>query len=325
MAHSGLTASFGQELLDGGRTPDQGLVTQYVEMVGQDPEQRFDLGDPVESLDPEGDLDQHLGQLVGFLADGPAAVGGLAPGGPVEAGVDPDPGRALLTGQAVGGLEAHVSEEHVHLEALLDRLALQQRGLEGVPVGGDELGEDVVQHGGAEATVLPCPPPPRRPGRPRGRSAGSSPTPIREEHGRRPRPPSTPSPPPSAPGPPGSSWTSTPPPTVGWWWATTPPSTAPPTVPAPSPSSPIPSCPGLDNAYWWAPGADVSPGLEPDRYPSGAGPRRTTGSASPSSRRYWRNSPGWCSTSTSSRPPRWWPRTRRPWPACSDGSAGSTT
>ncbi len=23
----------------------------------------------------------------------------------------------------------------------------------------------------------------------------------------------------------------------------------------------------MDNAYWWAPGADVSPGLEPDRYP----------------------------------------------------------
>ncbi|MGH9079102.1 MAG: glycerophosphodiester phosphodiesterase family protein, partial [Acidimicrobiales bacterium] len=23
----------------------------------------------------------------------------------------------------------------------------------------------------------------------------------------------------------------------------------------------------LDNAYWWTPGADVSPGLEPDRYP----------------------------------------------------------
>ena len=23
----------------------------------------------------------------------------------------------------------------------------------------------------------------------------------------------------------------------------------------------------LDNAYWWAPGADVSPGLDPDRYP----------------------------------------------------------
>ncbi len=24
---------------------------------------------------------------------------------------------------------------------------------------------------------------------------------------------------------------------------------------------------GLDNSYWWAPGADVSPGLEPERYP----------------------------------------------------------
>src|SRR5580693_2164689 len=23
----------------------------------------------------------------------------------------------------------------------------------------------------------------------------------------------------------------------------------------------------LDNAYWWAPGADVTPGLEPDQYP----------------------------------------------------------
>ncbi len=30
---------------------------------------------------------------------------------------------------------------------------------------------------------------------------------------------------------------------------------------------------GLDNAYWWAPGADVSPGLEPDQYPfRGRGP-----------------------------------------------------
>jgi glycerophosphoryl diester phosphodiesterase len=29
----------------------------------------------------------------------------------------------------------------------------------------------------------------------------------------------------------------------------------------------------LDNAFWWAPGADVSPGLEPDRYPfRGRGP-----------------------------------------------------
>ena len=132
---------------------------------GSTAEQGADVGHPVEALDPEGDLHQHLGQLVGLVADGPAPVGGLAPGRPVEAGVDPDPGRALLAGEAVGGLEAHVAQEDVDLEPLLDGLALQQRGLEGVPVGGDELGEDVVQHGGAEATVLPCPPrpEPRRP------------------------------------------------------------------------------------------------------------------------------------------------------------------
>ena len=112
-------------------------------------------GHAVEALDPEGDLHQDLGRLVGVVADGPAPVGGLAPGRPVEAGVDPDPGRPLLAGQAVGRLEAHVAEEDVDLEPLLDGLALQERGLEGVPVGGDELGEDVVQHGGAEATVLP--------------------------------------------------------------------------------------------------------------------------------------------------------------------------
>ena len=113
------------------------------------------VGHAVEALDPEGDLDQHLGRLVGVVPDGPAPVGGLAPGRPVEAGVDADPRRALLAGEAVGRLEAHVAQEDVHLEPLLDGLTLQERGLEGVPVGGDEVGEDVVQHGGAEATVLP--------------------------------------------------------------------------------------------------------------------------------------------------------------------------
>jgi hypothetical protein len=41
-----------------------------------------------------------------------------------------------------------------------------------VPVGADELGEDVVQHAGAEATVLPCPPFPIRAGCRHGWTAG---------------------------------------------------------------------------------------------------------------------------------------------------------
>ena len=39
------------------------------------------------------------------------------------------------------------------MKPLLDRLTLQEGRLEGVPVRGDELGEYMVQHGGAEATV----------------------------------------------------------------------------------------------------------------------------------------------------------------------------
>ncbi len=199
-------------------------------------EERGDLGHTVQALDPEGDLDQDLGELVGLVADGPTPIGGLAPRRPVEAGVDPDARRTLLAREAVGGLEAHVPEEDVHLKPLLDRLALEQGRLEGVPVGGDELGEDVVQHGGAEATVLPCPSPRVRRCRRRGSSGGSSPTPTRVEPGRRRHRRCSPSGRPSGPAPPASSWTSTPPPTVGWWCATTPRWTAPPRVPAGSPS-----------------------------------------------------------------------------------------
>ena len=139
--------------------PRDQWLAEDVQVLGQGGEQRRGAGHAVEALDPEGDLDQDLGRLVGVVADGPAPVGRLAPRRPVQAGVDPDPCRPLLAREAVGGLEAHVAEEHVDLEPLLDRLALEERGLERVPVGGDELGEDVVQHGGSEATVLRDPPP----------------------------------------------------------------------------------------------------------------------------------------------------------------------
>ena len=98
------------------------------------------------ALDAQGHLDHDLGQLVGRLADGPAAVGGLAPGGPVDRDVGPHPGRLLLAGQAVGGLPGDVAQEHVDLEALLDGLALEQRPVERGADGADDVDEEMVEH-----------------------------------------------------------------------------------------------------------------------------------------------------------------------------------
>ena len=218
-------------------------------------------------MDPEGDLDQHLRHLIRLFADGAAPVGRLAPGGPVEAGVDPDAGRALLPGQAVGGLEAHVAQEDVHLEALLDGLALQEGPFEGAPVRADELGEDVVQHAGAEATVLPvsADPEPRR--LPRGWTGGSSPTPTRAAPGRPLHRPSSPS-----RGALDAGATAIELDVhatrdghlVVCHDATVDRTTNSAGVIAQMTWGELRT---LDNAYWWAPGADVSPGLDPDCYP----------------------------------------------------------
>ena len=98
------------------------------------------------ALDAQGDLDDDLGHLVGGLTDRPAAIRGLAPGRPVDRDVGPHAGRLLLAGQAVGGLPGHVAQEDVDLEALLDGLALEQRTVEGVADGADDVDEQVVEH-----------------------------------------------------------------------------------------------------------------------------------------------------------------------------------
>ena len=141
------------DLLHRGSPPGQGLTSHGVELVGEDPEEALERRRRPEALDPEGDLHEHLGELLGLLPDRPAPVGGLAPGGPVQAEVDPDPGRPLFAREAVGGLEAHVAQEDVDLEPLLHGLALQQGPFEGFPERGDEVDEQVVEHVGAEATV----------------------------------------------------------------------------------------------------------------------------------------------------------------------------
>ncbi len=72
-----------------------------------------------------------------------------------------------------------------------------------------------------------------------------------------------------------SSSMSTPPPTAGWWSATTRRSTGPPTASGAIAELTYDEVARLDNAYWWAPGADVSPGLDRRRLPlPGPGPDR---------------------------------------------------
>src|SRR3546814_5500754 len=78
----------------------------------------------------------------------------LGPGRPVEGDVRLHPGRQALAGQAVGGLPGRVAEQHVDLEALLERLALEERLLEGVAQGADGICEDVIEH--VRPNLVPC-------------------------------------------------------------------------------------------------------------------------------------------------------------------------
>ena len=57
-----------------------------------------------------------------------------------------DPRRLALTRQAVAGLPREVAEQDVDLEVLLERLALEEGGLERVAQRADRIGEHVVEH-----------------------------------------------------------------------------------------------------------------------------------------------------------------------------------
>ena len=64
-----------------------------------------------------------------------------------------DPRRLALAGQAVAGLPAEVAEQHVDLEVLVERLPLEERGLERVAQRADGIGEHVVEHPAATLLV----------------------------------------------------------------------------------------------------------------------------------------------------------------------------
>ena len=130
------------DLLKGGGGAYQRVVGQQVVHLGQGPQHLLGAGGGGQALNAQGHLDHDLGQLVGRFADGPAAVGGLAPGGPVDRDVGPDPGGLLLAGERVGGLPGDVAEEDEGVEQ-----RRQQNRRRGEQDCGDRYGESLSCRG----------------------------------------------------------------------------------------------------------------------------------------------------------------------------------
>src|SRR5205823_5420857 len=80
--------------------------------------------------------------------DRPRAIGGLAPGRPVERDVDPHAGQQALAGEAVRRLPRQVAEQHVDVQVLLDGVPLEQGVFQGLAHGADGDEEEVVEHDG---------------------------------------------------------------------------------------------------------------------------------------------------------------------------------
>src|SRR3546814_782318 len=140
--------------LHGGRRALEPLGADGGAVLRQATEDELHVGHRRQALHAHDDLDLDAGGVVGGLADVPRPVSRLGPGRPVEGDVRLHPGRQALAGQAVGGLPGRVAEQHVDLEALLERLALEERLLEGVAQGADGICEDVIEH--VRPNLVPC-------------------------------------------------------------------------------------------------------------------------------------------------------------------------
>ena len=153
------------------------------------------------------------------------------------------------------------------MKPLFDGLTLQQRGLEGMSVRADELGEHVVEHGGAEATVLLMPTssdPPKR-------SAWVDRRVIAYAHqgGAWEAPSSTLHAIEAAVGAGATGIELDVHATADGQLVVCHDATVDRTTNGSGLIADLPfdALRTLDNAFWWAPGADVTPGLEPDGYP----------------------------------------------------------
>ena len=134
------------ELLDHRPGLLEALRAELGPVTGQRGEHQRGVRRSREALHAKGNLDDELRRFGRRFADRPRPVGALAPGRPVEAEVRPDARWAVLTGEAVGGLEGDVAEEDVDLETLLHRLLFQERGLERLAEGRDHVEEYVIDH-----------------------------------------------------------------------------------------------------------------------------------------------------------------------------------
>ena len=150
---SGSVAGSGWAISDGQPGPLEPIVADQRAVLGQRRVQGARIGRLGQPLDAAARSPSRSPAPLELLFDVPLAVGGLAPRRPVERDVGDDPRRLALTGQAVARLPREVAEQHVGLEVLLERLPFEERRLEGVAQGADRIGEDMVEHLGAEATA----------------------------------------------------------------------------------------------------------------------------------------------------------------------------
>jgi hypothetical protein len=104
------------------------------------------IGSDGDALNSEHDFDLDRRSIFEFLFEIPLAICSLAPRGPIERDVSEYSRRSSFTGKAIAGFPAHITEENIDAEVLLEGLSFEKGTFEGVAQGADDIGEDVIEH-----------------------------------------------------------------------------------------------------------------------------------------------------------------------------------